>query len=61
MPLVSPSNNNRWIYTMHGLEKPVDNVPGNLSIIHTYFFIISVFITLKEFLFFNLILAQVNH
>ena len=23
-----PVDNNRWVYTMYGLEKPVDYVPG---------------------------------
>ena len=30
MLLVTPTNNNRWVYTMHGLEKPMDHVSGNL-------------------------------
>ncbi|XP_015600667.1 peroxidase isoform X3 [Cephus cinctus] len=26
MILVTPDNNNRWVYTMHGLEKPMDHI-----------------------------------
>lgn len=29
MFLVAPVDNNRWVYTMHGLEKPMDHVSGN--------------------------------
>lgn len=29
MFLVAPVDNNRWVYAMHGLEKPMDHVPGN--------------------------------
>lgn len=31
MFLVTPIDNNRWVYAMHGLEKPMDHVPGNDS------------------------------
>lgn len=32
MFLVAPVDNNRWAYTMHGLEKPMDHVSGNVML-----------------------------
>lgn len=29
MFLIAPVDNNRWVYAMHGLEKPMDHMPGN--------------------------------
>jgi len=29
MFLIAPVDNNRWVYAMHGLEKPMDHVSGN--------------------------------
>lgn len=29
MFLIAPVDNNRWVYAMHGLEKPMDHMAGN--------------------------------
>jgi len=31
MFLAAPADNNRWIYAMHGLEKPMDHVSGKFD------------------------------
>ena len=28
LEIMVPDDNNRWIYSLYGLEKPVDGVPG---------------------------------